>query len=179
VKPQESGIGELVKPKAAQPAPDMSFDALGVGRGGQRVEVQPAKPATPSGESAPEMTFAAPLEVPKDTSGHEPAPQAPAAANAKPEPAANPEAAVPARIQGFQKEGLHVVLFAAGSDGPGYDGIVIERVAFKSKRPTAKPATATPATPAPAASPAPAPPAATPAPAPPAAPNATPAPNSH
>lgn len=124
---------DLVKPEAPAPDADMVFDALGVGKQGQRVEApKPAEPAPAAdGGATSEMSFATPLEVPKTGPG--------SAASAAPE-ADEPEennAPVPAVVRGFQTAtGLQVTLFAAGSEGPGYDGIVIERAT--GKKPAAK-----------------------------------------
>jgi hypothetical protein len=76
------------------------------------------------------MLFTAPLEVPKNG-----APDATAAAQPSAAGAATP-AGEPIRpvVRTFQGQGLRIVLFAAGSEGPGYDGIVVERIGGRGKR---------------------------------------------
>jgi len=121
---------ELVKPEAPSATPDMVFDAIGVNKQGQRVEapqaaVDPARGA--DGGSTSEMNFATPLDVPKTG----PAEATAAAEEDVPEENSAP---LPAVVRSFQTtggSGLQVTLFAAGSDGPGYDGIVFERLTGK------------------------------------------------
>lgn len=180
---------ELVKPQAPTAAPDMVFEAVGVGKQGQRVEA-PQTQANPAraadGGNTSQMTFNAPLEVPKKGPG-----DAQAATVQTAEDASANSAPLAPVVRSFQtSSNLQVTLFAAGSEGPGYDGIVIERSTKKppvaktgaAKPPTQPPAASaapkptTPPPPAaapsvPAAKPTPAP--ATPAPAQPAAPAAT------
>jgi hypothetical protein len=121
---------DLVKPEAPSATPDMVFDAIGVNKQGQRVAApqaaeNPARGA--DGGSTSEMSFATPLDVPKT---------GPAEATAAPEED-EPEqksAPLPAVVRSFQTtggSGLQVTLFAAGTDGPGYDGIVFERLTGK------------------------------------------------
>jgi hypothetical protein len=67
-----------------------------------------------------------PVAVPKSEGAAATAPAKeppPSAATAKEPP---PSAAAPV-VRGFQFNGLHVVLFAAGGEGPGYDGLIFER----------------------------------------------------
>jgi hypothetical protein len=147
---------DLVKPEAPSATPDMVFDAIGVNKQGQRVEapraaVNPARGA--DGGSTSEMNFATPLDVPKT------GPAEAAAAPEEDEPEEN-NTPLPAVVRSFQTtggSGLQVTLFAAGTDGPGYDGIVIERGTGK-KLVAAKVAAPKPvAAPQPAAAGAPAP----------------------
>jgi len=155
-KPRAGTLGAPTQPEAAQPAPDlkpdMKFDAVGVGRQGQRVEVAPEQPAPKTDEgAATEMLFTAPLEVPK--TGAEARPTTP---EAKSEAAPAEGEATPAEqniapvVRTFQSSTLRITLFAAGSEGSAYDGIVVERIAKPKRAPVAKP----PAAPAPAAQPA-------------------------
>jgi hypothetical protein len=141
---------DLMKPEAPSANPDMTFDAIGVSKQGQRVEA-PRATANPAraadGGSTSEMNFATPLDVPKKGPGD--------STSAAAEPAAPEDNGVPlpAVVRGFQTTGgsaLQVTLFAAGTEGPGYDGIVIERLTGKKPAP-AKPAAAKPATPQPPA----------------------------
>jgi hypothetical protein len=187
VKPQDDSATELVKPHQPSAAPDMTFDAIGVGKQGQRVTATPTAPALNATQSGatPEMTFAAPIEVPKEK-GAAGVAAAPAAQEPVPPAAAADEKPIAAVAREFQGLGLHITLWAAGSDGSAYDGIVIERTAAaKTKgaavKPAAKPAAAVgapaanaapkPAGGAAAAPAAPAPPAPAPKPAAPAPPN--------
>ena len=113
------------------------------------------------------MLFTAPLEVPKTGPGST---QVSATSEKQPE-TTEPIAPIARAYQGL---GLHLTLFAAGSDGNGYDGVVIERAPTKPgkaapvppKPPAPKPAAPATAAPAPAPKPAPATPAPTAAPAP-------------
>ena len=156
-----------VEPQKA-PAADMVFDPLGVNKQGQRadVQVEQAQPNTDGG-NATEMLFTAPLEVPKTGPGST---QVSATSEKQPE-TTEPIAPIARAYQGL---GLHLTLFAAGSDGNGYDGVVIERAPTKPgkaapvppKPPAPKPAAPATAAPAPAPKPAPATPAPTAAPAP-------------
>jgi hypothetical protein len=170
---------DMLKPETPNAAPDMVFDAIGVSKQGQRVEAPTARdnPARAAdGGSTSEMTFNAPLEVPKTGPGEA---AAPAAADA-----GGNTAPLPAVVRSFQTtggSGLQVTLFAAGSDGPGYDGVVIERMNGKKPAAKAAPVAKPPAAagaPTPAAAPKPAAAPAAPAPAtpkPPAAESTAPA----
>lgn len=152
---------ELIKPPAPKAAPDMTFDAVGVSRQGQRVEAAPPAAPAPAANSgaATELLFTAPLEVPK-TGGaaatNAPPPTAATSAESATTSAAKP-AVVPALVRAFQAAGLRLTLFAAGSEGPGYDGLVIERVASKPKRVAPPAAVTAPAAPAASGSAAPTP----------------------
>jgi|GEM_PF-1321525 len=140
---------ELVKPESPSATPDMVFDAIGVNKQGQRVEapqaaVNPARGA--DGGSTSEMNFATPLDVPKTG----PAEATAAAEEDEPEENSAPLTAVVRSFQTTSGSGLQVTLFAAGTDGPGYDGIVIERLTGK-KLPAAKGVAPKPVAPQPAA----------------------------
>lgn len=179
---------DLVKPETPAASPDMVFEAIGVSKQGQRVEpaqaqANPARAA--DGGAASEMNFATPLEVPK--TGPADAAHAPAE-EAQPDDNAAPLPAVVRSYQTTGGSGLQVTLFAAGSEGPGYDGIVIERLSGKkaagakpgpAPKPAPQPSAASVPQPKPAASSAPAAPSApAPASAPkPSAAPATPAPS--
>jgi hypothetical protein len=166
VKPAAPTAAELVKPEAPTAPADMVFDPLGVGKQGQRIEMPAATgPAAPPASGGPtsEMTFSNPLEVPRSgpAAAQTPATDAPSA------PAAA-EATIAPVVRSFLASGLQVTLFAAGSEGPGYDGVVIEQA---SKRPAGKAsAPKSPAAPAAANAPAVAPSAPKPAPQAPAGP---------
>ena len=135
---------DLVKPEAKPgAAPDMVFDPIGVGKAGQRTEA-PTTQANPAaaadGGNTSEMTFALPLDVPK--TGPADAKSAPVESASQAVPSGAP---LPPVVRSFQTStGLQVTLFAAGSDGPGYDGVVIERVTGKkaAKTPSAAAKTA-------------------------------------
>lgn len=146
---------DLVKPETPSATPDMVFDAIGVSKQGQRVEApqaatNPARDA--DGGSTSEMNFATPLDVPKVGPGDG------ANTEAEADEPDNNSVPLPPVVRGFQTgTGLQVTLFAAGTDGPGYDGIVIERATGK-KLGAAKPAPLKPAAaPQPAAAGTPAP----------------------
>jgi hypothetical protein len=154
---------DLVKPENPSATPDMSFDAIGVSKQGQRVDAlqlqaNPARAA--DGGSTSQMTFATPLDVPK--TGPVAAANAPAQATAKPESNGAPLPAVVRSFQTSAGSGLQVTLFAAGTDGPGYDGIVIERYTGKKLaakagapvKPTVQPSAAGAGAPNPAPKPA-------------------------
>jgi hypothetical protein len=161
---------DLVKPEAPSATPDMVFEAVGVSKQGQRVEApqtqaNPARAADGGGTS--EMSFATPLEVPKK------GPADAANALAQSEEAEDNSAPLPAVVRSFQTtggSGLQVTLFAAGTDGPGYDGVVIERVTGKKLAAAKQAVTKPPAAPTPPATAAPKPAVTTSAPVP---PNAT------
>jgi hypothetical protein len=157
---------DLVKPQSPTGTPDMVFEAVGVGKQGQRVEApqtQPNPASAADGGGTSQMTFNAPLEVPKTGPG-----EAQVATTETAEDASANTTPLAPVVRSFQTTGgsnLQVTLFAAGSEGPGYDGIVIERLAgkkaaakpaaFKPQQPAAAaPAAAKPATPPPPAAPA-------------------------
>jgi len=164
-KPADKSPEGLVKPEAHKAAPDMEFNPLGVSKQGQRVELPAAQPQAPAtdGGNATEMLFTAPLEVPKEGPGS-------AQASTGTEKASETSEPIAAIARAYQGLGLHLTLFAAGSDGHGYDGVVVERGPAKPGKlvaPPAKPAAARPAAAsgAPAsAAPTPPPPAKAPAP---------------
>ncbi|MET0390289.1 MAG: hypothetical protein ABW321_30235 [Polyangiales bacterium] len=134
--PQE--LGDLVKQKPDAPAADMKIEAVGVGKRGQRVEVQQAPaPAADTG-AATEMLFTAPLEVPKSGSAGAEA----SVSGAADSPAAPNDEPIKPVVRELFGAGLRVVLFAAGSETHGYDGFVIERATGKQKlgvKPPARP----------------------------------------
>lgn len=132
VKAAPNSVEELVKPEAQAATPDMVFTPIGVGKQGQRVQVAEA-PKGPTAEGTSDMTFSAPLAVPKSGPATAEAPQPPAAepAEATGMQPIKPEQRV------FVGQGLRITLIAAGSDHSAYDGLVIERV--PAKKPAAKP----------------------------------------
>lgn len=138
VKPGPNSVDELVKPEEKGAAPDMVFAPMGVGKQGQRVDVAEA-PKGPTAEGTTDMTFSAPLEVPKNAASEQPekpaatAPPPPAASAAEPSGMApiKPEQRV------FTGSGLRITLLAAGSEHGAYDGLVIERAAA-AKKPASK-----------------------------------------
>ena len=133
----------LVKPEAARAAPDMVFDPVGINKQGQRVEAAtPQAAPTGDGGNATEMLFTAPLEVPKAGPGG-------GSSSAATERAAETSEAIAPVARAFQAQGLQLTLFAAGSEGHGYDGVVIERSTARPGKPQpAKPAAKPPAAPA-------------------------------
>jgi hypothetical protein len=156
VKPGAPSAAELVKPESPTAPADMVFDPLGVGKQGQRIEVPtttgPAAPPASGGPSS-EMTFSSPMEVPRTG----PAAAQPAGTEASGGPAAAGETIAPV-VRSFLASGLQVTLFAAGSEGPGYDGMVIEQVSKRSAgRPSGLKTPAAPAAASPPAGAAPAP----------------------
>jgi hypothetical protein len=116
-------------PNPAQGAPDLTFEPLGVGRRGERVEVEAgATEADRAAEQGPtEMSFNAPLEVPKSGPNAAASPPS-AAAHAQTTKKAQTLAPV---VRAWQSQGLRITVFAAGTTSPqaqAYDGLVIERV---------------------------------------------------
>jgi hypothetical protein len=144
----EASISELVKPSTAA-APDMVFAPVGVSKQGQTVAVAPAGPAAAGGGAAPsgasgEIMIIDPVAVPRSEGGAV-QPPPPAASAVAPSPASG--GPLKSVTRGFQWSGLHLVLFAAGSDGDGYDGLIIERAAPLGPQPRAKAAASKPAAP--------------------------------
>jgi len=124
---------------AAEPAPsaqpDLTFEPLGVGRQGERVEApeagQPSQDAGPEG-AATNMLFSAPIEVPKTRSDTAtPAPRSSGTAAKSAPISTQPEPVVRA----LQSQGLRISVFAAGTTGPAYDGLVIEHIKGKRAKP--------------------------------------------
>ena len=124
---------------------------MGVGKQGQRVEVPVTQQAPAAdGGNATEMLFSAPLEVPKTGpgSGQTSAPAEQAAGTSQP---------IAPVAKAFLGQGLHLTLFASGSEGHGYDGVIIERAPGKNGKaaPAVKPAAGVrPVAPGPATQPA-------------------------
>lgn len=155
VEPQPAPTAEeLVKPQTPAATPDMVFNPLGVGKQGQRVQVEvpkaPTAPGTPAadGGNTSQMTFATPLEVPK----HGPADSTQPEQAEAGEPQAPDAAPLAPVVRGFQTStGVQITLFAAGSDGPGYDGVMIERPSKKTPARAVAPKRPSPPSPAPAA----------------------------
>lgn len=131
VKQAPNTVEDLVKPEAPAPAADMVFTPLGVGKRGQRVEVEES-PKAPAAEGGSDMTFTAPLAVPESGAVE----TAPAPAPAEQATAIQP---IKPEQRVFLGSGLRITLLAAGSDGQACDGLVIERVTPK-KVAAAKPA---------------------------------------
>jgi hypothetical protein len=138
-------IGTLVKPKEAEPAPDMVLAPLGVTKEGRTFTPPPAPAAgqPPAADGGGEVMVMDTLAVPRQPAGGAPVAPAPVAAGGAAAPAPSGEiASAPAVVQAFQAAGLRVVLFAAAGAATGseaYDGVLIERVGAAAVAPSAKP----------------------------------------
>jgi hypothetical protein len=137
-------VNELVKPQAPAATPDMVIAPLAIDKQGQRVE--PAKPPPkPTAADSGETMLLGPLAVPKTEGAPAPnaAPTMPAAdgGGSKPVSGRKPELRA-FTLPGSASQALRISVFAAGSEGSGYDGVVIERSSGVSK--TKAPAKAAP-----------------------------------
>jgi len=143
--PDNAGIGVNARavsdPSAAQPEPassappDLTFEPLGVGRQGQRVEVPAADASAPSSQDAGaalEMLFSAPLDVPKQRA--QTATTAPRSGKADLK-TSQISAQIRPVVRALQSQALRLSVFAAGSAGPAYDGLVIEHIKGKRTKP--------------------------------------------
>jgi hypothetical protein len=149
-EPDNAGIGvqatkpvaapttsELVKPNQ-EATPDMVFAPIGVTKQGTTLRppaTNPNQPAAVGGDkpevATGEVMVIDPVAVPKGagndsavTSSPTPSATTPIAPASTNTPA--PKNAAPAQVHAFQWQGLHIVVFAAGSSGT-YDGVIIER----------------------------------------------------
>jgi hypothetical protein len=142
-------VSDLVKPQAPVATPDMVIAPVAIDKQGQRVE-QAKPPVKPTAADSGETMLLGPVAVPKAEGATTAAPEstAPAADGGGNKPAAGVKPQTRGfTIPGAGNQALRVTVFAAGSDGLGYDGIVIERTSIANKTKAAAKVAPTPAQP--------------------------------